>query len=849
MATHNLPTDVEDMDWQSSSLFNSPALEPPDMLLTPCMETKCTPVNMEESSPAIDVEDELEKEYVELQPISTASHIEEFVRDYWELQPIPAVSRVENKLHLSITEEDEAGPTVELDTKPEVPGVHLSLTEILDNILSTEYLDILSEAPGADDQQHEPEAAGPDIVDWSHQPPLGLPLLEVPAQGNSSSDNSSIDWSDLTTFLMNSTNEDINFNATDYNDLLANFNEDLFHPEEECEAQNCRVHPNNFFRHDTKFVDFHDSILYLLNMATHKNLSDTHMPSNLKCIKCPNSTPQNAYDSLKHTKAIHGDILYKFRSITRIKETLKLLIMENEIVNLYCHICHVSLGSAYNFIIHMCCVHSSADCRTPICPFCLEPLLKESLFAHFKSKHRTVCCNEKITGLKQFFTHSFNNKHLKDTVSLISPESLNLYYRISSKNLPNIYWNPTVNIMLIVPRDKINTSVPTPYTKEFFQVVQELSNFKSLFYLSLNVSQYVVDLNDRLANRWGALKIEFANLRDAVLLEQWIDYSRAMWSGSNVIIYNSHDREVLPRSDRVLCESCQDGMDHGNTANFCIRASEIAPKFNKLNEAVNHMHSRKIHWSRIAAIWICNGKNPLGQKSPSSVRYPVLNLSYVQTETNFPCFVESGREKALNKTGQFTSVYFSLKNYIATVCSVLPKGCHVPIFIEFCANHTITDENEMVIQAAAFASMLVSLREKYSYSFIVLGPHPTGKIEIDREHYEKEKNRLLVFNNILSLVCAAANITVIQTLSTICIYEKFPNVGVEYESALESFIFNYDGSPTRNYVKKLTGVYEDFMDRYSNVITTSLYKKYFYQTRRSKERNFHFNFENVADVQ
>jgi len=821
------------MEWESSSLFDSPATGASEVLLTPMVEwTTPTPVRMEDLDLIEPFEDEVEKTYLELQPVGT-------------------ISQVEEKVDLTITE-TTVEPLDEPKFKSEEPEVQVSLLQVIDDILGSDYFDYAPEdvevvdPEGAEDQQEQEPA-----VDWREQPPLGVPSLRLPVQQIIDTDNdNAMDSTNISPLLWDQ-NFDVTFNNTIFDDIVTSLqleDSQLFHSPTNCNPEQCSIPEHNLYPEDNRFKPYYDTILYCLTMITHKNVADIHEPASLICIKCKKSEPTNAYDAMVHAKTVHSKLIQKMPNLFRMRQYIKNKIVENEIVSLFCKICNVSLGSALNYFIHHACYHSTADCRLSICPFCLEPLFKESIFSHFQAKHRTRCCNEKIIELKQYINHLFSSRHFMDTVKLISPENLKLFYQISSRKLPNIYWNPSVNVMLFIQKDFINPTVPALYSTDFYKTVFDLSNLDSLFYLSLCMNQYVSDLKEKVAGRWGALKIDHSNLRDAAILADWSNFCRSMWSGNVVTVYNAFEREVAQDTNGVSCGTCQDDMDHGNTTEHCVKISEVAPKFNRLSEIISHMHSKRFKWTEIAALWVANSKNPMGRKAPLSTRFPVLNLSYKNQDMNFSSYIENGIEKALNKDGQLTAKFPSLNKYLSTICSILPKNCNVPIFVEYCANPTVIDEKEMSAQAISFVNMLVTLREKYGFCFVILGPHPCSSLEVDRENYMKAKNRLLVTTNILSLVSASVNITVLQTISTICIYEKLPNVGVEYETGLtESFIFNANRTPTRQFVHKLTRLYEDFMQMYVNAITNTAYKKYFLQNKRSKERHYHFDYSFDSD--
>jgi len=825
------------MDWETSSLFNSPATGASDILLTPMVNWSIqTSVHVEEQHLIEPLEDEIE-------------------RTYLELQPVGAVSLVEQKLDLSIVESED-GLLGEPHVKPEEPEVQIPLLQMIDDILSSNYLDPIPDVVGA--EVLDGVAAGaegeeqqrPEIVDWREQPPLGLPRLEFPVQQITDNDNA-VDNTDLSPILWDE-NFDVTFNSTIFNDVVASLqlvDDQLFHSPSHCNPDQCTIPSHNLFIGNDRFKPYYDTILYCLTLSSHKNIADLHEPASLICLKCNGTEPTTVYDAMIHVKTSHNKLIRKMPNLFRMKQYLKNKIIENNTINLFCQICNVSLGSALNYVIHYACYHSSADCRMSICPFCMTPLFKESIFSHFNSKHRTNCCNEKILELRQYLDHLFSEKHFIETIKLISPENLKLYYQLTSRKIPNIYWNSCSKIMFFPDNMLINPTVPALYSTDFYKTVSDLSNLNSLFYLSLCMNQYVSDLKEKVAARWGNIKLDLANLRDAAILDSWADLCRAMWSGSFVTVYNAYDREVSQNGAGVACVTCQDDTDHRNSPELCVRVSEISPKFIRLAQIVDHMHSKRFKWSEIAALWIANSKNPLGKKSPKSGRFPVLNLSYFNADMNFPCYIVDGVEKALGKDGKLSTKFPNLNKYLNTICSVLPKNCNIPIFVEYCVNPTVFDEKEIVAQAIAFVNMLVILREKFGLCFVILGPHPYSSLEVTRENYEKEKNRLLVTTNILSLVSATVNITVLHTISTVCIYEKLNQMGVEYTiENIESFIFNANKTPTRTFVHKLTRLYEDFMQTYVNAITNTAFKKYVLQNKRSQERNYHFDFSAVPDI-
>jgi hypothetical protein len=542
------------------------------------------------------------------------------------------------------------------------------------------------------------------------------------------------------------------------------------------------------------------------------------------CILCPDLAPTR-FDMLTyHVELEHGHLggntFSKIDCKRKISELAEKRCVDNNKseVPLVCNSCNMHFETYFEIIFHAIIGHPSLDSAINFCPLCYAPLFSETLAQHWNSVHcNTMCCNLFLGSLPQFLNHNLR-EHFIEILQSSSKNIIDLMIKGTKDNKGILLWEPAIRKILLTERD--NPLMPGLYSKSFMDIVEDCSSTDSSLGRILLPFEGSKTNAMNFGGRYSLSATEYDIKTDAI----WQDNINKVLAGNMEklkIVNKNIMSEDLSKSTEYNCMKCRDYDCHRSTSAQCVDYVSANPLTHELYRGEVTLDVLKEHHGILVGVTSkCFGYGT----DNSDSKYKILNLSDLSIDPAYATGYVAGNSVIFHHSKHYKYQYRNFTRHVRNVCSLLPKGTTIPVFVEFFTLPHGRNPTRLSIyyDVIAFVDEIVKIRTETGVPIVILPPIRKYVPGMASKDYMDAHLLAMHASYILTAVCCKVFMPVAPTYGEILpVSTQFLNTGpwTLAPGQLDEPVFNPIGTVTREYRKRLSRFLDEIMDSWAKTVS------------------------------
>ena len=564
----------------------------------------------------------------------------------------------------------------------------------------------------------------------------------------------------------------------------------------------------------------------------------------MSCLLCSNAVAMHFDRMYAHVKHVHGHTFgnpqTKEEIVNRIRELKAKRYESNHVVALLCGVCRVHCKTQFDLLVHIT-SHTSIAEQCHYCPLCLIPLLHLTLNEHFAQAHNVNCCGEAFVSLKQFLTH-LTNHHASFFRSNLSYPVLKNFYLATVQCRPRLLWEKSTQIMFFpeVP----NYGMPAMYSEAFEKFISGLTpSARTVAELLADTSEYEREVREQVEGRWTKLTSHYIWLTSTVIQTGIAALYRTAFARLSYVIDGvfEHEVQLFPDPGPIArCRKCKDAVSHSGTPDLCIMRNLVLPQILEMRLGVVNRYCM----SDFGAVWVgaygqCYDHAPITTVS-------ILNLSDTKRVIRYPTHYVHGNKCVVKVDETVITRFHDYFVYLEEVLSLLPRHTFSPVFVEFFLLKDVSMSNENIRRMCeTYLSYVDKLRVKYFLNLIVLCPIGHFMPNMSPMEYVNNKQIAVLATVYMTALCRKTNVPVVPLVGLVSSVVDPPALTSwsRLHENREECLWNGDGTPTRELLKRIGRVVDDILVIHAKGIRKSgRYHQYITNVTNQQTKRHHYRY-------